>query len=474
MSASLIALFHDEASRLIRHARSLAASGDGDVAARRTELFRALHSLKGMCASVGLDDAARLAHEAEELARTAPLPARGRFARCLASLAARVGRPDAEGAADGEPPVESEGLVTLPPIRVEAERLDRLIDTATSLAATLERLEHRLGPPDDSESLALRHALRRETRSLGRALLEMRLLRLSELAGRFERAVERWAEQRGVTVRFRLEGGGVRVDRGLVWRLLDPLAQLLRNAVAHGPGSRSGRPLEVRLHAAREAGRLRFEIRDDGRGLDPAAVRRRAIRRGVITPDQAARLDDAGSLELLTRDGMSRLAGADELAGRGVGLASTRAAIRSLGGRLELRSRPGEGFSATILVPARLAITDGLMVELGGRTFAVLAAPIEAVRDTADRALGVPRVGLAERLGITPGDAPGRHALIVGSGRGKIALIVGRVIERRELVIRPLGAPLERLGPWAGAALLAEGGLALVLDPARLLDWSTM
>ncbi|GAB4372234.1 MAG: hypothetical protein Kow0062_08380 [Acidobacteriota bacterium] len=465
--SNLVALFHDEATRLVRRARALAAGG-GDAGSRRQELYRALHSLKGMCASVGLEEASRLAHEAEELARTAPLPARGRLARCLERLAERV------GASADEADEVDDAAPALPPIRVELELLDRLVDEATRVAADLDRLEHHLGPPPDPRSLALRHALRRETRSLGRALLDLRLLRFGELAARFERLVARWSERRGVPTAFAVEGAGVRIDRGLAWRLLDPLTQLIRNAIAHGPLPGGGRTLRITLGAAREAGRLRFTVADDGRGLDPAAVRRRAIRRGVISAEQAARLDDAASLALLARDGMSRLRRADELAGRGVGLASVRAAVERLGGRLVLASRPNQGFTATLFVPARLAITETLLVEVAGRRFAVLAAPVRAVRTPDDPATGPTRLGMAERLGFPPPHDPPGHALLVDSGRAPVALLVDRVVEQREMIVRPLGAPLERIGPWAGAALLAEGGLALVIDPARLVESARM
>jgi two-component system chemotaxis sensor kinase CheA len=161
---------------------------------------------------------------------------------------------------------------------------------------------------------------------------------------------------------------------------------------------------------------------------------------------------------------------ADHLAGRGVGLAAARRAVDELGGELRLASVPGEGFRAALLVPVRLTIQEAFVVDAGGSTFAVPVGNVREIRDAWNIPDDIDRpVPLAHALGMRGGDPEARTALIVEASGISGALLVSRVEDRREIVVRPLGAPLEGISPWAGATPLREGGLALVVDPVRLL-----
>jgi two-component system chemotaxis sensor kinase CheA len=356
----------------------------------------------------------------------------------------------------------------MPPVRVAAERLDALTDLAARLATAQRRLEHLLGAPEDARVLEVRDRLGHAVRALSRELVGLRLLPVSTVTPVLRGAVQRWAAATGASVRFEIEGETIRLDRTLLERVFDPLGQLLRNAVVHGAAeSRPDAPTTILLSVAHDADRLRFGVADDGRGLDPAAVARRARARGLL--GDAAEVGDGEALRLLAHPGLSGREGADHLSGRGLGLAAARAAAEELGGELALWSARGRGFRALLRLPARLTILDAFVVEGSGQLFALPAASVREIREAWNVPDDTRRVlVLAEALGVRgAGSAPDK-ALVVEGVAGPEALLVGRVLERREIVVRPLGPPLEGVPPWAGATPLAEGGLALVVDPARV------
>jgi two-component system chemotaxis sensor kinase CheA len=475
--------FRDEAARHLEAALTLLEDGEDVEAERLTEIFRRLHSVKGMAASVGCDDVAAHSHGIEERvdqARRGPGRLDPGFRDELAG-AVRALREEVSG--QPSDPERSVAGDRLPPARLPAERLDRLFDLALGLSAAQQRLEHRLGLPDDGELLALRDGIGAAVRDLRREILELRLLPVRSLLPLLEGAVRRWSQERGVRVQVSLSGDGVRADRRMLERLLDPLGHLLRNAIVHGiepPAEREavGKPRTgtIRVTARRRHDRLVLRVCDDGRGVDPEEVVERACRRGLVAPGHARSLSPESALDLLTRDGMSRLEVADGLAGRGVGLSAARAEIERLGGTLRLRGRTGPGLTVEICVPLGLAVLDAFVVRTRGQTFAI---PVAAVREV-HRGEGTqgPRgappdriLDLGEGLGLPqePGAAGNASCLLVVERPGTpAALAVDRIVSRAEVVIRPLGPPLESVAPWTGAALLPWGGLALLLDPLRV------
>jgi chemotaxis protein histidine kinase CheA len=474
--------FRTEAARHLDAARELLAGG-GEIAGEPLgELFRRLHSVKGMAVSAGHREFAEHAHRLEDrVARArregtglAPAPRRELLGE-VSALRERLMPP-----AERNPvPASREGL---PPVELPEERLDRLFDLALGLSAAQQRLEHRLGLPGDGELLALRDGITSGIDALRREILELRLLPVRSLLPLLEGAVRRWSQECGVRVQVSLRGDGVRADRRMLERLLDPVGHLLRNAIVHGiepPAQRrrAGKPEvgTIRVTIRREHDRLMLRVGDDGRGVDPREVLERAVERGIIAPGSESSLHRDAAVDLLTRDGMSRLTAAGDLAGRGVGLGAARAEIERLGGTLRLQQRPGTGLTVEIRLPLGLAVLDVFLVETRGQSFAI---PVGAVREV--HAPGEPEgprgpppsraLDLGEGLGLAPPDTPvpPRGLLVVEGASPDAALAVERIRARVEVVVRPLGPPLESVAPWSGAALLPWGGLALVLDPLRL------
>jgi two-component system chemotaxis sensor kinase CheA len=463
----LIDLFRVEADAHLGAARrQLARLAEPEPSALR-EVLRSLHSVKGMAASLGFEELARAAHEAEEAVRRlreapdqAEPGALGGIDRRVAALAAAL----AEVAT-------SAGPEELPPVSVDGARLERLVELAALLSTSQQRLGHLLGPPGDPRELAERERLRGAVEGLAREVLALRLVPLRMLVAPMERSVRRWAALRGVEVVLATEGAELEVDRAVAERLLDPIGHLVRNAIAHGiepPDARraAGKPERgaVHLRFARDGERVLVEVADDGRGLSPAGVVRRAVSRGVLPAPPDPPLPDGAALLLLAEPGLAAGGRADGLSGRGVGLAAVRQAVESAGGELELASQPGAGFRARLLLPARLTLTDVFVVQCGGQRFVLPATAVLAVADAATASAR----SLAAALGLPAGaEASGTVLRVVAAG-GEQELVVDRVEARRPLVVRPLGPPLDSVPPWSGAALLPDGGVALAVDPARL------
>ncbi|MDQ7087934.1 MAG: ATP-binding protein [Acidobacteriota bacterium] len=312
----------------------------------------------------------------------------------------------------------SQARGALPPVRVDADRLDRLLDLVMSLSVSQQRLEHVLGLPDDPGMLAIRDTLAEAVRGLRREILEIRLLPVRGLLPLLERALRNWAREQGVKVALSVRGESTRIDRTLLERLVDPLGQLLRNAVAHGIEApeerlRAGKPERGRIDLQIGAGkdRVRFVVRDDGRGIEAAAVVQRAVERGVLPAGADHRLDEGRALGLLATPGMSGRGRADLLAGRGVGLAAVRAQVERLGGRLHLASRPGGGFAASFEIPTRVALVDVFLVRCGEHRFAVPVTTVRHVLEGVEPASvteGLPDEidSLSRRLGLREAAPP--------------------------------------------------------------------
>lgn len=487
-SAQLRRAFEEETARHLAAARELLAS-DGELSREDiAEVFRRVHSVKGIAASVGEDGLAACAHQVEDLlaqardseAELSPTDRRAlrrELERCQTFLR------DAPSA-DATPGLQGDRL---PPVRVPEDKLDQLLDLVLGLSAAQQRLEHRLGLPDDSELLALRDAITGGVRQLSREILELRLLPVRALLPLLEEAVRDWARERGVRVQISVRGDAVRGDRRILERLLGPLGHVLRNAIVHGiepPSERraAGKAeigtIRITIHRDRE--QLLLRVADDGRGARADEIVSRAVARGVLARAPGRPMPLQAALDLLTRPGMSRLVTADALAGRGMGLSAVRAELERLGGQFRLRPGRGPGLSAEMRVPLGVAVVDLFLVDAGGQTFAIPVGSVREVRG-AEPPVGPrgerPRrvLDLAAVLGAGPEPGPGeassaRNAplLVIERPGPATALAVSRIRARAELVVRPLGDPLDAIPPWSGAALLPSGGLALVVDPLRI------
>lgn len=357
-------------------------------------------------------------------------------------------------------------------LRVRADDVDRAIEDSLDLITELGQLRSLDLSAHDRVSLL--------ARSLHDRLGELRLVPFETLMPRLQQAVHGLGADLDKPCRLLLSGGELRIDRALLDALTDPLLHLLRNAIDHGLENAverraSGKPESGRIDLAvgTRAGRVRVEIADDGRGLDPAALRRRAVERGILDPEAARSLGDAESLSLISRAGFSTVDGVSEVSGRGFGVDIVRRAVESLGGRLTIRSARGRGTRFVLDVPANQSLTRALVVRCGPHRFAVPSSTIRrvvpldgATGPTAEAVGDAPRTRhLLDTLGLARDATPARRGLIVDGDACREALLVEEVEGEREVIVRPLGAPLDALGLYDGAALTEDGAILLVVDP---------
>ncbi|WP_449254592.1 hybrid sensor histidine kinase/response regulator [Bosea sp. (in: a-proteobacteria)] len=347
-----------------------------------------------------------------------------------------------------------------------AERLDELdiVDRrAGDLANRLydETLASRMRPFEDG----VRH-FSRTVRDLGRAL--------------------------GKPVRLDIVGGSTSIDRDILEQLDAALGHLLRNAVDHGiepPEERraAGKPEEgeIRIEARHSAGLLQIIVADDGRGIDPAALREATVARGLVAAENAESLSEAELLEFLFLPGFSMKTAVTDISGRGVGLDAVQAMVRQVRGQVGVVSQPGLGTRFQLQLPLTLSVIRALLVEIAGEPYAIPLAAITRTLRLAreeiallegrphfrfeDRQVGLVAAHEILGRGQPAADAGELAAVVVGSGAGTYALVVDRFLGERELVVRPLDPRLSKVEDVSAAALLEDGSPTLILDVEDLI-----
>lgn len=372
-------------------------------------------------------------------------------------------------------------------VRVDTARLDTLVSRAGELVLLRNRLLS-LASRSDNESLAaMAGDLDRVSDDLQNAVLGMRMQPVGRLFQRFPRIVRDLARQLGKEIELITEGEDTDLDRSLVEALADPLIHLLRNAVDHGledPAGRerAGKPRKgkVKLSASQRGERIVISVSDDGRGMDPEVLRRKAVEKGVIDATQAARLSEVECYELIFRPGFSTAAQISDISGRGVGMDVVKTRVAELGGTLQVYSRLGQGSTLELTVPLTLAILRVLMVRVGDRLFALPLGNVSEVFELSpqhDHMLDGRRVAAHRGRALVLGDlgdwagvagAGGRHVVVLHVGHMHLGCLVHEVIGREDVMVKPLGPLFEGVPGVAGATVTGDGRLALVLDLAAL------
>lgn len=334
-------------------------------------------------------------------------------------------------------------------------------------------------------------------------VIALRLLPLATILGPLSRTIRDLAREEGKQVVITVTGGEVELDRRILQEISEPLLHLVRNAVSHGielPQNRLAQgksPLgQISLRAMRQGDRVMVAIADDGRGIDPQLVRQVAVGRGLISAEQAARLDDRAALELIYTPGFSTSPFITESSGRGVGMSAVKAAVHRLGGTIHISSRVGAGTTFTLSLPLTLSLIHVLLVSVGGQIVALPAADVRAIRikveagpatgspagpqrvDVDGQAVGV--VPLAQVLALPPSVPPHvgrrgvdgeRSAVLVRDGQSQAIFTVDALVDERRVTIKPVGRLLRGACEFiSGATVLADGAVAFLLDPAALVS----
>lgn len=372
-------------------------------------------------------------------------------------------------------------------VRVDTARLDVLVNHAGELVLVRNRLLS-LAVHHGSEALvAAANELDRVTDELQTAAMGMRMQPVGRLFQRFPRIVRDLARQLGKEVELVLEGEGTDLDRSLVEALADPLIHLLRNALDHGvemPDERelAGKPRKGRvcLSASQRGERIVIAVHDDGRGMDPDVLRRKAVEKGVIDAVQASRLSEGECYELIFRPGFSTAAAVSDISGRGVGMDVVKTRVAELGGTLQVHSTLGHGSELELTVPLTLAVLRVLMVRVDTRLLALPLRNVEEVFELDDgqdslldgrlvarhRGRALPLVNLVGWAGAMA--AAGRHVAVLHIGHQRLGCLVHEVLGREDVIVKPLGPLFEGVPGIAGATVTGDGRLALVMDLAGL------
>ncbi len=391
-------------------------------------------------------------------------------------------------------------------IRVDHEKLDHLMNLIGELIINRNRYSMIARQLEDTNGVDVSriaqdlsettYAMARISDDLQDTIMKVRMVPVSSVFSRFPRLVRDLSRKSGKEVELIMEGEETELDKSVVEVIGDPLVHLIRNSVDHGVEPEdarraAGKDLKGRvwLRAYHKGNSVAIEIEDDGKGIDPEKMREVAIRKGIITPEEARALDDREARELIFAPGFSSAEVITDISGRGVGMDVVRTNIKSLKGSINISSEVGKGTRFTLSLPLTLAIIDALMVTVDKEMYAI---PLDAVSETTKiearrltdvkgrkavtlrgEVLGV--ISLAELLGL-PCNMCNQEVLsvvVIHDNERRLGIVVDRLLERQEIVIKPLSSYLGDLKGISGATIMGDGSVILILDPHEIYMMAT-
>lgn len=370
-------------------------------------------------------------------------------------------------------------------VRVDTKRLDAIVNLIGELVLSRNRLKTLRTRLKDEELDRAVSTLDIATARLQSAVMRTRMQPVGKVFSRFPKVARDVARAMDKEVDLELVGADTELDRNLVEALADPLVHLVRNAIDHGveaPDLREaqGKPRmgHVRLSAQQEGDYVSIEIQDDGAGIDPERLRAKAREKGLIDPEAAARLSSEECLHLVFLPGFSTKQEVTDISGRGVGMDVVQSRIRELSGQIQIQSELGRGSRFLIRVPLTLAILPTLLVQAGQDVYALPLARVMEVLHAPATSLGwfdgravldrkshtLPLVDLRQWLDVPPAPSHLLTIVVLQMGETRFGLVVDQVRGREEVVIKPLPKALRGLRGYAGATLIGDGRMALILD----------
>ncbi len=397
-------------------------------------------------------------------------------------------------------------------VRVDVELLDTLMRMVGELVLARNQLVSEL---DDQKDTALARSAQRlslVTSELQEQVMKTRMQPVDSVWSKLPRVVRDLSRQLGRTVRLEMDGRDTELDRSVLEAIKDPLTHLVRNAIDHGiepPEARmaKGKAAEglLLLRAYHEAGQVHLEIVDDGAGIDPAVISAKALERGLISQPQLERMSAREVIQLIFLPGFSTAGQVTNVSGRGVGMDVVKTRIEAIGGSVDVMSNKGSGSTFRLTIPLTLAIIPALTIGCAGRRYAVpQVSVLELVRLSGEHARGgielisgapvyrlrgtlLPLVRLDEQLGLVPAgssahdlgsfdvtahadgelgevESRGGFIVVLQAEQHRFGLVVDDVLDTQEIVVKPLGRHLKGLPMYAGATILGDGSVVLILD----------
>ncbi|HET8731718.1 MAG TPA: chemotaxis protein CheW [Moraxellaceae bacterium] len=375
-------------------------------------------------------------------------------------------------------------------IRVDVDLLDKLMNVVGELVLTRNQILQHVNAQADGALLRISQRLNHITTELQEGVMKTRMQPISTLWNTYPRLMRDLELHTGKQLQLLREGGDTELDRTILQAIKDPLVHILRNAVDHGLEAPDARKAVgksavglIKLRALHESGYVIIEISDDGAGIDTAKVLEKAIARGLLKAEQASMLGERDILELLFQPGFSTAAEITSISGRGVGLDVVRSNVARVGGTVDIQSWPGRGTTFRVKIPLTLAIIPAVVITCHHERYAVpqvnireivqlegheVARRIEAVHDTRVYRLRgklLPLVDLRELLRLPPrSSGESVFILVLQSDGREFGLVVDSVRDTEEIVVKPLGRHLKGTRCYAGATIMGDGRVALILD----------
>ncbi|RBY76496.1 chemotaxis protein CheA [Blastococcus sp. TF02-09] len=379
-------------------------------------------------------------------------------------------------------------------IRVDVDLLDELMLLVGELVLTRNQIVQNVARQTDTDLIRASQRLNLIASELQEGVMKTRMQPIDHIWSKLPRVVRDLGLQLKKTIRLEMEGRETELDKTLLEAVKDPLTHLVRNSVDHGieaPELRkaAGKPAEgvLTLRARHESGQVVVEVADDGAGIDPAKLGAKAVQRGLVTPDALARMSPADVLQLIFLPGFSTAAAVTNVSGRGVGMDVVKTNIEAIGGTIEVESDPGVGTVCRLRIPLTLAIVPALTVECASDRYAIPQISLqELVSLDAEKAANaveevggaqvyrlrgelLPLVRLTDVLGLTSERHDGHVVIAVLRSEGRrFGLVVDRVINTEEIVVKAVGGQLKAIGLYSGATVLGDGTVALILDVQAL------
>jgi two-component system chemotaxis sensor kinase CheA len=373
-------------------------------------------------------------------------------------------------------------------LRVDVGLLDRLMNLVGELVLTRNQLTQHNTARENATLNAVAQRLNLITSELQEGVMKTRMQPIGVVWNKLPRVVRDLAASLKKQIALEMEGAGTELDRTIIEAIRDPLTHIVRNSCDHGiepPSVRTARGKTasgcLKLRAWHEGGQVNIEISDDGAGIDTERVKAKALERRLITDEQAARLSEREAVNLVFLPGFSTAETVTSISGRGVGMDVVRTHIERIGGTVDLTSKLGQGTMVRVRIPLTLAIIPGLVVQAGGERFVIPQMNLEELVQLGESAAGieyvhatpvlrrrnalVPVADLCAVLGLTPERRPGDALIVIlQADQRRFGLIVDAICDNQEIVVKPMGQQLKPLNCYAGATIMGDGRIALILD----------
>src|SRR6266567_392881 len=485
-----------QAENLLSQLRDGRRSLDPDLVSLILETVDATRKVLGSIEATGKEGPEQFTRLAERLRESAQQTDRGPAASAKVEVPNSVS--ESSAAAEPEPPHEATKAADASGkpsaadgnIRVGVVLLDKLMDLVGELVLIRNQILQFPAERDDLVLSATSQRLNLITTELQEGVMKTRMQPIGVIWNKLPRVVRDLAVGLGKQIRLEMDGAKTELDRTIIEAIKDPLVHLVRNACDHGiqtPDVRqkSGKPSQgtLLLRAYHEGGQVNIEISDDGAGMDPAQIKQKALEKGILPLEVAQKINEREALNLIFRPGFTTAASLSNISGRGVGMDVVKTHIEKIGGTVELSSKLGEGTTVKLKIPLTLAIIPGLVVTSGGERFVIpqvsLLELVHLEGDSADRHIeyvhGTPvyrRRGkllpisyLNEVVGLKTdrrGDAV--SIVVLQAEDRQYGLVVDGISDTQEIVVKPLGKQLKGLSLYAGATIMGDGRVALILD----------